>query len=175
MTDHGGKPLKQYRISFERKDGGVLCGEMWPVRESKPLTCSEEDAWLHARDLAAGHVGEFVNIYVINADDFTPVPGYRDKIILNRPPSAKPAPPAYTAETHNELSLKFIMDILGDALKRGATPQEIMVLVESCVLGAYLALVKLGGDDKVLDVMVANIRRRLAEERLTSLQTEGKA
>lgn len=80
----------------------------------------------------------------------------------------------YTSDTHNELSRKFTMDILGEALKRHASPEDILVLVESCVMGAYLALVKLGGDEKVLDVMMAGIRRRLAERRLGGIQPAGK-
>lgn len=74
----------EYRVSYERKVGNLLYGEMWPIRESRPLTCTETDAWHHARDLAAGRVGEFVNVYVINAGDFTPVPGYETKKISNR-------------------------------------------------------------------------------------------
>lgn len=72
----------------------------------------------------------------------------------------------YTSDTHDELSRKFTFEVLGEALKRGATATEVMVLTESCVMAVYLALVKLGGDEKVLDLMVEGIRQRLAEKRL---------
>ena len=76
---------------------------------------------------------------------------------------------------HNELSRKFVHEILGEALKRGATPEDILVLLESCVMGAYLAIVKLGGDEKVLDVMFEGVRLRLAEKRLGEIGTAGEA
>ena len=81
----------------------------------------------------------------------------------------------YTSDMHNRLARKFTLEILGAALHAGASPEEVLVLVESCLMGAYLALVKLGGDDKVLDVMVAGVRQRLAEQRLGKITPDGAA
>lgn len=77
--------VEGYRVSYERKDGAFLIGEMWPVREQPPLYCSEAEAWDYAQRLAAPNVGHYVNLYVIHAKDFTPVEGYQDKFIRNRP------------------------------------------------------------------------------------------
>lgn len=81
----------------------------------------------------------------------------------------------YTSDHHNHLTRQFTLNILGEALRAGATTEEVMVLMESCLMGAYLTLVKLGGDEKVLDVMVDGVRQRLAEHRLGDIKTEGQS
>lgn len=52
--------------------------------------------------------------------------------------------------------------------------QEVLVLTESVLVGVSLACVRLGGDDKMLDVMVEGARRRLAEIRQRDIETEGR-
>lgn len=52
---------------------------------------------------------------------------------------------------------------------------DVMVLTESVLVGVALACVRLGGDERVLDVIFERARERLAEIRLKDIQTEGHA
>lgn len=70
-----------YRVSFERREGGLLISDFFPDRDEKPFEV-EEVAWEWAKDFAvASKKKEFVNIYVIRADNFSPVAGYWDKML----------------------------------------------------------------------------------------------
>ena len=73
---------KGYRVSFERKEGNFLISDHFPDKD-EPLIDTESEAWILARTFARSTVGKCVNIYVVN-DNYTPVAGYRDKIIINR-------------------------------------------------------------------------------------------
>lgn len=43
-------------------------------------------------------------------------------------------------ELHNLLSERFVRDVLGPAIRNGASDAQLMVLFESCQLGLMLAL-----------------------------------
>lgn len=74
---------------------------------------------------------------------------------------------------HNELAGKIVRSIVEPVARNGGTAVDVMVLTESVLVGVTLAMVKLGGDEAVLDTMVENARKRLAEIRLKDLPTKG--
>ena len=77
------RPLESYRYRF--LGGGVLHGKHFPERPHLPFA-DEEDAWEVAQKLQAStNSKEVVNIYVINAHDFTPVKGYGERKINKYP------------------------------------------------------------------------------------------
>lgn len=80
-----------------------------------------------------------------------------------------------THEIHNRDAGKIIASIVRPTLEAGGSPTEVLVVLESVVTGVVLALVKLGGDERVLDTLMAGVKQRLAEIRLTDLPTKGDA
>ncbi|MGE0289300.1 MAG: hypothetical protein AB7I42_26505 [Bradyrhizobium sp.] len=84
-------------------------------------------------------------------------------------------PAKAASDLHNELAGKIVASIVRPAYAVRGSFTDILVLTESVLVGVCLTCVKLGGDEKVLDVMVDGARQRLAEIRLKDLQTEGRA
>lgn len=78
-------------------------------------------------------------------------------------------------EVHNAHAGRIAADLVTTAWRPRGDVVDILVLAESVLVGVCLACVKLGGDDKVLDVIVDRARQRIAEIRLKDLETEGSA
>lgn len=78
-------------------------------------------------------------------------------------------------ELHNRLAGEIVKSIVKPPLEAGGTMIDVMVLLESVVVGVVLAGVKLGGDEKVLDKLVEGAKQRLAEMRLGGAPTGGAA
>ena len=78
------------------------------------------------------------------------------------------------ADLHNRLAGQIVASIVKPPLETGGTETDVLVLLESVIVGTVLAIVKLGGDEKVLDVVVDRARERLAEIRLGSIETRGR-
>lgn len=78
-------------------------------------------------------------------------------------------------ELHNRLAGQIVASIVRPPLQAGGTVLDVMVLFESVVVGVSLAVIKLGGDDAVLDVVLDRARERLAEIRLTPIKPQGSA
>lgn len=74
---------------------------------------------------------------------------------------------------HNKMAGEIVSRIVRDTLAAGGTVPTVMVLTESVLVGVALACIKLGGDEKVLDVMVDSAKARLAEIRLRDIATAG--
>lgn len=74
---------------------------------------------------------------------------------------------------HNKLAGEIVASIVKAVVGAGGNLSDILVLTESVIVGVALAVIKLGGDDKVLDVMLAAAKERLAEIRLR--ETRGSA
>lgn len=72
-----------YRVSFDVIEGSMLRSDMVPDR-SEPAIANEAEAWNLAGRLARATRGRFVNFYVIYASNYSPVPGYKKKEIVNR-------------------------------------------------------------------------------------------
>jgi hypothetical protein len=84
-------------------------------------------------------------------------------------------PAQAASDLHNELAGKIVASIVRPAYGTRGSLSDVMVLTESVLVGVCLTCVKLGGDEKLLDVMFERARGRLAEIRLKDLQTEGRA
>lgn len=76
--------------------------------------------------------------------------------------------------SHNQLTNEFVQKIIRETLAAGGTYRDVMIVTESILLGAVLLCVRLGGDERVLDTMVEGVKARLAEARLTNLETAGR-
>lgn len=57
----------------------------------------------------------------------------------------------------------------------GPRPVDLLVFAETFVVGLFLTIVRLGGDEPVLDVFAEGVRKRLAEVRLGELDPPGQA
>lgn len=82
---------------------------------------------------------------------------------------------ASQSELHNRLAGEIVASIVRPIMTSGGSTEAVMVLTESVLVGVALACIKLGGDEKVLDVMLERARQRLAEIRLKDIETKGRA
>lgn len=82
---------------------------------------------------------------------------------------------ASQSELHNRLAGEIVASIVRPIMTSGGSTEAVMVLTESVLVGVALACIKLGGDEKVLDVMLERARQRLAEIRLKDIETKGEA
>lgn len=76
---------------------------------------------------------------------------------------------------HNKLAGEIVRSIVAPVKAAGGTEEDILVLTESVLVGVCAVIVKLGGDNAVLDVIVDGARQRLAEMRLTNAAPKGTA
>lgn len=79
------------------------------------------------------------------------------------------------AAIHNRTAGEIVKQIVRPTLEAGGQMTDVLVLLESVVLGVILVAVKLGGDEIVLDQVVAGAKARLAEQRLGPIETKGQA
>jgi hypothetical protein len=83
--------------------------------------------------------------------------------------------PATQSEIHNRIAPEIVKSIVRPPLDAGGSMTDLLILLESVILGVVLMGVKLGGDDKVLDLVVERVKERLAEQRLGKIETSGSA
>ena len=79
------------------------------------------------------------------------------------------------AELHNELAGQIVASIVRPPLDAGGTQENVLLLLESVIVGSVLALVKLGGDEIVLDEVIHRVKARLSVIRLNELKPAGHA
>lgn len=79
------------------------------------------------------------------------------------------------AEIHNRLAPQIVRTIVAEPLAAGGEPTDCLIILETVIVGVCEAVVRLGGDEKVLDVVMDRARQRLAQIRLGGLQTDGTA
>ena len=77
------------------------------------------------------------------------------------------------AELHNKLAGEIVTSIVRPIITTGGKTSDVMVLTESVLVGVALACVRLGGDERVLDVIFERARERLAELRLKDIEAQG--
>ena len=65
--------------------------------------------------------------------------------------------------------LRLMFQLVGD------NPVDLMILAESLVLGLFKLVVRLGGDEPVLETFTDRLRERLAQQRLGDIDTKGSA
>jgi hypothetical protein len=80
---------------------------------------------------------------------------------------------AAAAELHDRLANQIVSQIVNEPIAAGGTMSDVMMLCESVVLGVVLSCSRLGGDVKILDVIVTRVKERLAKARLENLAAEG--
>jgi hypothetical protein len=68
---------------------------------------------------------------------------------------------------HNEAAGRIVIEIVRPTIAAGGGPEDVLILLESVVTGVLTLVAKLGGDDRVLDVLVEGVRDRMAEIRLS--------
>lgn len=83
------------------------------------------------------------------------------------------------SELHNRLTGEIVKSIVLPPLAAGGDFKDVMVLLESVIAGVVLGMFKLGGDNIVLDTVLAGVKARveevMARERLGPLPTKGSA
>jgi hypothetical protein len=78
-----------YRVHFEKREGAILASDYFPERD-EPSIQNVEEAWDLAEKFASIDPSRYVNVYVVQAFDWVPVPDY-NKRALNRYPPAQTA------------------------------------------------------------------------------------
>lgn len=78
-------------------------------------------------------------------------------------------------QVHNQVAGDIVRQIVKPTLEAGGEMTDVLVLLESVVLGVMFVAVKLGGDEVVLDKLVEGVKRRMAEQRLGPIETKGSA
>lgn len=78
-------------------------------------------------------------------------------------------------EIHNRIAGEIVASIVKPPLEAGGKFTDVLVVLESVVVGVMLVGVKLGGDEIVLDTLVAGVKKRLAEQRLGDLPAAGRS
>ena len=78
-------------------------------------------------------------------------------------------------EIHNRIAGEIVKAIVKPPLDAGGQFEDVLVILESVILGVMLMAVKLGGDDKVLDEVMLHVKERLAKERLSGIEPSGTA
>ncbi len=76
---------------------------------------------------------------------------------------------------HNAVVGEIVKAIVKPPLESGGSCSDILVILESVVVGTMLVATKLGGDEIVLDVLVEAVKKRLAEARLGDITAAGRA
>jgi hypothetical protein len=78
-------------------------------------------------------------------------------------------------ELYNRLSGEIVTTIVRPMILEGMTTTEALVLLESVIAGVCLAIVKLGGDEPVIDKLAEGVKLRMAEIRLKNLEPWGRS
>jgi hypothetical protein len=76
-------------------------------------------------------------------------------------------------ELHNRLAKQIVTQIVDEPIAIGGTMSDVLLLCESILVGVTLRSFALGGDVKVLDLIVVRVKERLAKARLENLATKG--
>ena len=77
-------------------------------------------------------------------------------------------------ELHNRIAGPIVASIVKPVMDAGGSYTDVLVVLESVVVGVMLVVVKLGGDNIVLDVFFEAIRARLAKDRLEPITPRGR-
>jgi hypothetical protein len=78
-------------------------------------------------------------------------------------------------EIHNRDAGSIVKQIVKPTLDAGGQMTDALVLLESIVVGVALVAIKLGGDEIVIDQVLAGAKLRLAEHRLGPIEPAGRA
>lgn len=79
------------------------------------------------------------------------------------------------SELHNRIAGEIVVSIVRPIFESGGRTSDVMVLLESVMVGVIFGCTKLGGDEIILDELMDAVKRRLAELRLGELPPIGRA
>ena len=65
------------------------------------------------------------------------------------------------SQTHNRLAKEIVNKILTEGFLRQMRSTDVLVLLESILAGTLVGVVKLGGDEIVLEHLMKNTERRI--------------
>jgi hypothetical protein len=65
-------------------------------------------------------------------------------------------------EIHNQIAGPIVASIVRPVIEAGGKMTDVLVVLESVILGVMLFGVKTGGDEKVLDEVVLHVKERLS-------------
>jgi hypothetical protein len=82
---------------------------------------------------------------------------------------------SHQSEIHNRIAGEIVKAIVKPPLDAGGGFTDVLVVLESVILGVMLVGVKLGGDEVVLDEVVLHVKERLAQQRLGGIVPAGSA
>jgi len=85
-----------FRVHFERRANGMLSSDYFPDRTEDGLPLIGQ-AWELAEQWSKVNPCDYVNIYVVHANDWTPVDGYRSKTLNKYPPPPMESPDSVDA------------------------------------------------------------------------------
>jgi hypothetical protein len=96
-------------------------------------------------------------------------------LLLEVGPAPDERDAATASDLHNIIAGRIVASIVRPVIGKGGDIPQVLTLLESVIVGVILFGVKLGGDGRVLDTMMENVRARLAEQRLTGIEPTGSA
>lgn len=76
-------------------------------------------------------------------------------------------------EIHNRVAGEIVKAIIRPPLEAGGEFTDVLVILESVIVGVIFAGIKLGGDETVLDELVLHVKERLVGIRLGGIETKG--
>lgn len=79
------------------------------------------------------------------------------------------------SEAHDAASAAGLKAICKPIIEAGGTPVDLIIVAESVMVGIAMMVIKLGGDEPVLDLIFERAKERLAELRLKDLEVEGRS
>lgn len=78
-------------------------------------------------------------------------------------------------EIHNRIAGDCVKMIVKEPLLSGGEFTDVMVILESVIMGVILAGIKITGDELALELLMEHVRERLAQARLTMVEPAGEA
>jgi hypothetical protein len=79
------------------------------------------------------------------------------------------------AALHNRLALRIAAEIMEEPIAAGGTMSDVMMLLESIMVGIALGCIPPGGDATMLDAIVGRTKDRIGRARLADIETVGSA
>jgi hypothetical protein len=77
------------------------------------------------------------------------------------------------SELHNRVARQIVSQILNVPIAAGGSISDVLVILESVLVGVVVECFKLGHDGKVIDLIFTAAKARLAKVRLEDLEATG--
>ena len=77
-----------------------------------------------------------------------------------------------SVDRHNAAVLPVLRVVVA---RIGPDPTDLLIFAASLVTALFMLIVRLGGDEPVVEVFVADLKDRLAQARLGSIEPRGEA